>query len=62
MSLQSVNPVTGEVLETFTPTSSRELDTIVAQSHAAFLERLAASPGRVCPHDDARDGQADHAG
>ena len=38
MSLQSVNPVTGEVLETFTPTSSRELDTIVAQSHAAFLE------------------------
>src|SRR5258705_745769 len=38
MSLQSVNPATGEVLETFTPTSSRELDGIVAQSHAAFLE------------------------
>ena len=38
MSLQSVNPATGEVLETFTRTSSRELDTIVAQSHAAFLE------------------------
>src|SRR6266699_6018999 len=38
MSLQSVNPASGEVLETFTPTSSRELDGIVAQSHAAFLE------------------------
>ncbi len=38
MSLQSVNPATGEVLETFTPTSSRELEGILATSHAAFLE------------------------
>src|SRR5438309_6006799 len=38
MSLQSVNPATGEVLETFTAISDRELDGIVAQSHAAFLE------------------------
>src|SRR5262247_277037 len=38
MSLQSVNPATGEILETFTQTSSRELDRIVAQSHAAFHE------------------------
>src|SRR5437660_5370919 len=38
MSLQSVNPATGEVLETFTAPSSRELDGIVATSHAAFLE------------------------
>src|SRR3989449_8904348 len=38
MSLQSVNPATGEVLETFTPTSSRELESILATSHAAFLE------------------------
>ena len=38
MSLQSVNPATGEVLETFTPMSSRELEGIVAQSHAAFLD------------------------
>src|SRR5436853_7904542 len=38
MSLQSVNPATGEVLETFAATSGRELDTIVATSHAAFLE------------------------
>src|SRR5882672_9399216 len=38
MSLQSVNPATGEVLETFTPTSSRELEGTLATSHAAFLE------------------------
>ena len=38
MSLQSVNPATGEILETFAATSSAELDRIVAQSHAAFLE------------------------
>src|SRR5437879_12672917 len=38
MSLQSVNPATGEVLETFTPTSSRELDGTVAPSHAAYLQ------------------------
>ncbi|MGH7345786.1 MAG: aldehyde dehydrogenase family protein, partial [Candidatus Rokuibacteriota bacterium] len=38
MSLQSVNPATGEVLETFPATSSSELEGIVAQSHAAFLE------------------------
>jgi len=38
MSLQSVNPATGEALETFTPTSSRELEGILATSHAAFLE------------------------
>jgi succinate-semialdehyde dehydrogenase / glutarate-semialdehyde dehydrogenase len=38
MSLQSVNPATGEVLETFTPTSSRELEGVLATSHAAFLE------------------------
>jgi succinate-semialdehyde dehydrogenase/glutarate-semialdehyde dehydrogenase len=38
MSLQSVNPATGEVLETFTAVSGRELDGIIAQSHAAFLE------------------------
>src|SRR5881296_1456039 len=38
MGLQSVNPATGEALETFTPTSSRELEGILATSHAAFLE------------------------
>src|SRR3989441_8339751 len=38
MSLQSVNPATGEVLETFTAPWSRELDGMVATSHAAYLE------------------------
>src|SRR2546427_5861441 len=38
MSLQSVNPATGDVVGTFAATSGRELDTIVATSHAAFLE------------------------
>jgi len=38
MSLQSLNPATGEVLETFPATSPRELDGILARSHAAFLE------------------------
>ena len=48
MSLQSVNPATGEVLETFPATSSRELEGIVAQSHSAFLEwRTVAFKGRA---------------
>ncbi len=38
MSLRSVNPATGEVLETFTAPSPRELEGILAKSHAAFLE------------------------
>ena len=38
MSLQSVNPATGEVLETFSATSAREIDSMVAKSHAAFHE------------------------
>ena len=38
MSIQSVNPATGEVLETFTPTSPEELERIVVQAHAAFIE------------------------
>ena len=38
MSIQSVNPATGEVLETFTPASPEELDRIVARAHAAFRE------------------------
>jgi succinate-semialdehyde dehydrogenase/glutarate-semialdehyde dehydrogenase len=37
MSIQSVNPATGEVLETFTPTSPEQLERIVARAHAAFL-------------------------
>ena len=37
MSIQSVNPATGQVLETFTPTSPEQLERIVARAHAAFL-------------------------
>src|SRR5215467_13917366 len=38
MSIQSVNPATGETLETFTPASPEELDRIVARAHAAFTQ------------------------
>jgi succinate-semialdehyde dehydrogenase/glutarate-semialdehyde dehydrogenase len=38
MSIQSVNPATGEVLETFAETSPVEIERILAAAHAAFLE------------------------
>ena len=38
MTIQSVNPATGDVLETFKETSGHELDRILAAAHAAFLE------------------------
>ena len=38
MSIQSVNPATDEVLETFTSTTPEELERIVARAHAAFVE------------------------
>src|SRR6266511_363076 len=38
MSIQSINPTTGEVLETFPATSPAELERILATTHAAFLE------------------------
>jgi len=38
MSIQSINPTTGEVLETFPATSPAELERILATAHAAFLE------------------------
>ncbi|HKX02565.1 MAG TPA: NAD-dependent succinate-semialdehyde dehydrogenase [Methylomirabilota bacterium] len=38
MSIQSVNPATGEVLETLEPTSPAQIDTILARAHAAFTE------------------------
>lgn len=37
MSLQSINPATGEILERFKETSGQELDRILATAHAAFL-------------------------
>jgi succinate-semialdehyde dehydrogenase/glutarate-semialdehyde dehydrogenase len=38
MSIQSVNPTTGELLETFAETSREEIDRILERAHAAFLE------------------------
>jgi len=38
MSLDAINPVTGEVLERFEETSAEEVARIVATAHAAFLE------------------------
>ena len=38
MSIQSVNPTTGEILETFEPTSRQEIERILAGAHSAFLE------------------------
>jgi len=38
MSIQSVNPATGQVLETFAPESPADLERIVARAHAAFVE------------------------
>ena len=38
MSLRSINPATGEVLEAFEPTSPAELPRVLAAAHDAFLE------------------------
>jgi succinate-semialdehyde dehydrogenase/glutarate-semialdehyde dehydrogenase len=38
MSIQSINPATGEILETFSATSSSDLDRILARAHAAFVK------------------------
>ena len=38
MSIQSVNPATGAVVETFEPTSPVEVERAVSGAHAAFLE------------------------
>jgi succinate-semialdehyde dehydrogenase/glutarate-semialdehyde dehydrogenase len=38
MSIQSVNPATGEVLETLEETSPQQIDRILAGAQAAFTE------------------------
>ena len=38
MSIQTINPATGETLEAYEETSPRELDQILARAHAMFLE------------------------
>jgi len=36
MSIQSINPATGEVLETFELFSPRQIDQVLAAAHSAF--------------------------
>lgn len=38
MSIQSVNPATGAIIETLEPTSAPEIERILAGAHSAFLE------------------------
>jgi succinate-semialdehyde dehydrogenase/glutarate-semialdehyde dehydrogenase len=38
MSIQSVNPATGDILETFEPTPRAQIEQALARAHAAFLE------------------------
>jgi succinate-semialdehyde dehydrogenase / glutarate-semialdehyde dehydrogenase len=38
MSIQSINPATGEILETFSATSSSDLERTLARAHAAFAK------------------------
>jgi succinate-semialdehyde dehydrogenase/glutarate-semialdehyde dehydrogenase len=38
MSIQSINPATGEILESFSEASGQEVERILAAAHAAFLE------------------------
>ena len=45
MSLQSINPATGEVIETFTPTSAGELDRILAADR--ILSELVTATGSM---------------
>jgi succinate-semialdehyde dehydrogenase/glutarate-semialdehyde dehydrogenase len=38
MSIQSVNPATGEIIETLEETSKTQIEQALARAHAAFLE------------------------
>src|SRR5258705_819878 len=38
MSIQSINPATGEILETFSATSQSDLERMLARAHAAFVK------------------------
>src|SRR5207245_11109855 len=38
MSIQSINPASGEILESFKETSGQELDRLLMGAHAAFLQ------------------------
>ena len=45
MSIQTINPATGDVLKTFDPTSAAEVERCVARAHAAFAEWRCVSFG-----------------
>src|SRR5260370_8273391 len=57
MSIQSINPATGDVLETLEPTSPQQIQSILTGAHAAFLEwRTQPFAGRsALIHPAARD-------
>jgi len=66
MSIQSVNPATGELLESFTPASPGELDRLVGKAHAAFVRwRTVPFAERAARMREAarllRNGMAQHA-
>jgi len=66
MSIQSVNPATGELLESFTPASPGELDRLVGKAHAAFVRwRSAPFAERAARMREAarllRNGMGQHA-
>ena len=43
MSIQTINPTTGEVLETFEPYSQQQIDEALDQARQAFLQWRALS-------------------
>jgi succinate-semialdehyde dehydrogenase / glutarate-semialdehyde dehydrogenase len=49
MTIQSINPATGEILESFTETSGQELDRVLGEAHAAFREWRAVPFARRAP-------------
>jgi succinate-semialdehyde dehydrogenase/glutarate-semialdehyde dehydrogenase len=49
MTIPSINPATGEILESFTETSGQELDRVLGEAHAAFREWRAVPFARRAP-------------
>lgn len=50
MSIQTINPTTGEVLETFEPYSQRQVNEALDQAHQAFLQWRATSFAERAKH------------
>ena len=60
MAIQSINPATDEVLDTFPETSPEELERTLADGHAAFVD-LACAALRGAVGADARGRPASSA-